>query len=492
VSFFAAKRTVHPNALLAVLCAATFMSALDLFIVNVGLRAIGNDVGEASLSDLSWILNAYAIVFAALLVPAGRLADRYGVKPGFLIGLALFALGSLGCALSGDLRLIVALRCLQAVGAAALVPTSLGLILTAIPAERRANSIRLWAITGSLGAGAGPALGGLLVSLSWRWIFVVNVPIAISAFVAAALLAPDIRHKVETAVPDLLGGLVLVVAISALSLALVQGPGWGWGSSSTLGAFAVAVAGLVLFVLRSAHHRAPIVQLELFRYRAFAWSNLANFLLAIAFSAQLLGLVLWLQDGWHWSPLQTGLAVSPGPAMVTITSLGLRRYTAKLSVGRRAAAGALLIGTGGVLIGSTLTAHGAYAGEILPGWMIVGAGFGLSLPTLVGAATADLAAHQTSTGSAVLQMGRQIGGVFGVAMLIVILGATAPTTGTLGRFAHVWWAAGAFSLLAALAALQISRRRIRSSGLRGSGLPAVGTAAPQPLGLAAEDVATTA
>src|SRR5277367_109743 len=176
-------RSVKPNAVLLILCAATVMSSLDLFIVNVGLRSIGHDVGQSSLAHLSWVLNAYAIVFAALLVPAGRLADRYGNKPAFLIGLALFTAGSLGCALSGNLWLIVGLRCLQAVGAAALVPTSLGLILTAIPVERRPHAIQIWAVSGSLGAAAGPALGGLLVQLSWRWIFILNVPIGLAALV---------------------------------------------------------------------------------------------------------------------------------------------------------------------------------------------------------------------------------------------------------------------------------------------------------------------
>src|SRR5258706_299957 len=181
----------HPSALLAILCAATFMSSLDVFIVNVGLRSIGKDLGSGSLADLSWIITAYAIVFAALLVPACRPADRYGVKQTFLFGFAVFTLGSLGCALSSELWVIVGLRCVQAVGAAALVPTSLGLILTAIPAERRKHSIQIWAVSGSLGAAAGPALGGLLVQASWRWIFILNIPIGIAALGAAGILAPS-------------------------------------------------------------------------------------------------------------------------------------------------------------------------------------------------------------------------------------------------------------------------------------------------------------
>jgi EmrB/QacA subfamily drug resistance transporter len=456
-------RHVHPNALLLILCAATFMSSLDVFIVNVGLRAIGADVGQSSLANLSWVLNAYAIVFAALLVPAGRLADRYGNKQFFLLGLALFSLGSLGCALSSELWFIVALRCLQAVGAAALVPTSLGLILTAIPPERRPHSIQIWAVSGSLGAAAGPALGGLLVQLSWRWIFILNVPIGAAAFLAAALLAPNVRHNVETRVPDLFGGALLMIAIGALALALVQGPTWEWTSGSTLGAFAVAVVAAALFVFQSARADVPVIDLHLFADRAFAWANVSNFLLAISFGIQLLGLVLWLQEGWGWSALSTGLGIAAGPVMVSITAIGLRRYTKSWPVGWVAAGGCLLMGGGGILIGSSLTDHANYAGEILPGWLIIGAGVGFALPTLVGAATTGLAPHQTSTGSAVVQMGRQIGSVLGVALLVVVIGSATVSVSHRHEFVHAWWWAGLFALLALVSALPISPRRVAAA-----------------------------
>jgi EmrB/QacA subfamily drug resistance transporter len=449
-------RSPRPGALLLVLCAATFMSSLDLFIVNVALKDIGQSLGGASLANLSWILNAYAIVFAALLVPAGRLADRYGTKAVFVFGLGVFSLASLGCALSNELWLVIALRGVQAIGAAALVPTSLGLILTAIPAPRRQSSIQIWAVSGSLGAAVGPAVGGLLTHLSWRWIFVINVPVGLIALVAAVLLAPNIRHAVEESVPDLLGGLLLIVAIGALTLALVKGPDWGWASASTLSGFAISAAAAAGFVARSRRHRAPVVDLTLFHSPAFAWANIAIVLLSVAFSIQLLGLVLWLQDGWGFSPLQTGLAIVPGPAMFSVTALGLRRYAKALPAGLVAAVGTLLLGLGGVLIAATLTATPNYAGEIVPGWMVIGAGFGFALPTIIGAGTSSVAAHQTSTASAIVQMGRQIGSVLGVATLIIILGSNVATAGQLARFTDAWWGAGGFALAAALAALRIT------------------------------------
>src|SRR6266567_3489836 len=434
----------HPSALLAILCAATFMSSLDVFIVNVGLRSIGKDLGSGSLADLTWILTAYAIVFAALLVPAGRLADRYGVKQAFLFGLAVFTLGSLGCALSNDLWVIVGLRCVQAIGAAALVPTSLGLILTAIPAERRKHSIQIWAVSGSLGAAAGPALGGLLVQASWRWIFVLNIPIGIAALVAAAILAPNIKHSVETRVPDLWGGLLLIVA------------------------FGVSVIGLGLFVTRSLRHASAIIDLHLFRNPVFAWANVAMFLISISFGAQLLGLVLWLQQGWGWSAIETGFGIAPGPVMVSVTAIGLRRYTALIPAGIVAAVGALLMGVGGVLIGFSVGVHSNYAATILPGWLIIGVGVGFAIPTLVAAGTAGLRADQTATGSAIVQMGRQIRTVLGVAILVVILGSSAASTSNLDHFVHVWWWAGLLAFLSAGASLSVTPRRATVKVVEGS------------------------
>jgi EmrB/QacA subfamily drug resistance transporter len=460
----AKRRNAHPAILLTVLCAAMFMTSLDLFIVNVALRPIGDGLGRRSLADLSWILNAYAIVFAALLVPAGRMADRYGVKHVFLLGLALFSAGSLGCALSGDLWLLVGLRCVQAVGAAALVPASLGLVLTSFSGERLQRSIRIWAISGSLGAASGPALGGLLVQESWRWIFIINLPIGAAALIVAGMLAPGARHSTETGVPDLFGGALLMVAIASLALALVQGPAWGWGSGSTLTASTVAVLALAACVARSARARLPVIDLALFRNRAFMWANIANFAFNIAFGMQLLGLVLWMQQGWGWSAVHTGLAIAPGPVMVPVTAIGLRRYTDTFPAGIRAAVGSLLLGGGGLFIGAMLTARPHYAGELLPGWIAEGIGVGLAMPTLVSAATDGLGSHQASTGSAVVQMGRQVGSVIGVAVLVVVIGSSTISAGALDRFTHASWYAAGFALVAALTCLGLLQRPRTATG----------------------------
>ncbi len=183
--------------------------ALDLFIVNVAFDTIGRDLG-ASLTDLSWVLNAYAIVYAALLVPLGRLADRYGRKEGFLLGLAVFTLASVACAVSPGLWWLVAARVLQAVGAAALTPTSLALLLRGAEPTRRAHAVRVWAATGALAAALGPVVGGLLVHAAWQWVFLVNVPIGVAAPPWRPVRwVPDSRDPGVERVPDLLGAAVL-------------------------------------------------------------------------------------------------------------------------------------------------------------------------------------------------------------------------------------------------------------------------------------------
>ncbi len=451
-------RTLHPALLVAIFATATFMTGVDAFIVNVGLRALGHDVGQGSLSDLSWVLNAYTIVFAAMLVPAGRLGDRYGNKLVFVIGAGLFALASLGCAVSSNLWLIVALRSAQAVGAAALVPTSLGLILTTVPAERRQQAIRFWAIAGSFGAAVGPAVGGLLVSLSWRWIFVINVPIGIAAVVLGLVFVPDVRHNTESRIPDLLGGGLLIVGVGAIALGLVQAPDWGWGSPRTIVSFAIAVIATGLFILRSARNAVPVIDLHLFRDRVFVRANAAMFFANVAFGLQLLGLVLWLQDGWGWSALQTGLAIAPGPAMVSVAAFGVRPRLARLPYGVVAAIGVILMGAGGVLIGVSIGSHADYVTEVLPGWMIEGIGVGLSIPAITAAGTVNLAAHETSTGSAVLQMFRWIGVTIGVSLLVIILGTSTGVGASVHNFTEAWWWAALPAVIGAVMALGITVR----------------------------------
>jgi len=455
----AAGDDVRRGAVLAILSLAAFMASLDLFIVNVAFDDIGRDFGGTPLSDLSWILNGYAIVFAALLIPLGRLADRYGRKAGFLVGLGVFTAASLACALCTGLWPLVVARLLQAAGAAALTPASLGLLLTVFPPERRVGAVRVWAATGAMAAAAGPVVGGLLVQASWRWVFVVNVPVGVLALVAAWRLVPGSRDTSVSRAPDLLGAVVAAVAFGSLSLGLVKGEAWGWAAAGTLGAFAVAAAALAWSWVRANRHPSPIVEPALLRVRPFAWANLTAILFNTAFAANLLASVLWMQQVWGWSALRSGLGFAPGPLMVPVFAAVSQRFAARVPLGRVAALGCLLFAAGLGLVTASASAEPHYATQLLPGLLIAGAGVGLALPTILSAASADLPPSRTATGSAVVNMSRQVGAVLGVSLLVAVLGTPASYGEAHTAFVRAWLICAVFSVLAAAAAPRMSPRR---------------------------------
>ncbi|WP_438302463.1 MFS transporter [Streptomyces sp. HUAS TT11] len=463
----ARRRQPHPALVLTVLATSMFLSALDSFVVNVALTPIGRGLGEASLSHLSWILNAYAIVYAALLVPAGRLVDRYGHKAGFMLGLGVFTMASLGAALSGNLWILVAFRFLQAVGAAVLTPASLGLVLTTAPPSKVGKYVQIWAASGSLAAAAGPVVGGLLVQVSWQWIFLLNLPIGILALLMAKRLLPAGRRSEDTRLPDLVGGALLVAGVGALALGLVQAPEWGWDSGATIGSFVVAAAALTWCVVRSARHAVPVVDLSLLRNRVFGWANIATLLFYTAFAGQLLGLTLWLQQTWHWSAIQTGLGVAPGPAMVFAGTVLAQRLALKMRVGIVAASGSALVALGIAWVALNVSSSPNYASAVLPGWMLAGVGVGLTLPTLISSATSGLPRDRGATGSAVVTMAGQVGTVLGVSLLVIILAAAA-SGGPVHAFSLAWWISVGVMAASGLAALGISPRRPKSAATRWS------------------------
>ncbi|MEU3985808.1 MFS transporter [Streptomyces sp. NPDC026672] len=458
--------TRGPRAVLAVLSLAAFMASLDVFIVNVAFDRIGESFAGSSIGDVSWVLNGYAIFYAALLVPLGRLADKVGRKRMFLLGLGLFTAASVACAAAPGLWWLVVFRVLQAAGAAALTPTSLGLLLAAVPAEKRMPYVRLWSAVAGVAAAAGPVLGGLLVTASWRWVFLVNLPVGVVALVAAARIVPDSRDTAVSEVPDVLGSGLLTVGIGALALALVKGGDWGWGDAGTVASFVVAAVLLGWFVRRAEHHPVPLVEPDLYRVRSFAAANVAMITFSIGFAGYLLMVVLWMQNVWHWGTITTGLAVAPGPAMVPVVTVLVQRFGRRVRPGVLTALGCAAFAAGNVLTLVAVGPHGAdYAGGMLPGQLVSGLGIGLALPTLLSSATAGLPAHRTSTGSGVINMTRQIGFVLGVGVVVAVLGTPGTYTAAHTAFVHGWWTMAAVELVAAVACLGLLPRRARPAGV---------------------------
>ncbi|MET7770657.1 MFS transporter [Nocardia sp. NPDC005366] len=437
---------------LAVVSVAVLLSSLDLFIVNVALPAVARDFGAADLSGLSWVLNAYAIVFAALLVPAGRLGDRGSNRTVFLLGLALFVIGSALCALAWNVPSLVGFRVAQAVGAAMLTPSSLGLVLATTPAAQRATAVRLWVAFGGLGAALGPVIGGLLVEIDWRWVFLVNVPIGVVAIAVGLRKLPDPRGD-RGALPDVLGALLLIGGIATVILGLVKGQEWGWSSTGVLLAFAAAVIFGIGFVISSARHHSPVLDPALLRATDFTRMAANGVFFQVAFAGMLLSVVLWAQNVWGWSALRTGLAIAPGPLIVPIVAILAGRLIVRVGAGPVIAAGGAAFAAGLLWWAFAITLEPDYTGGLLGGMLVTGLGVGLTLPTAFAAGTAALPPQRFATGAAVLSMARQIGLAIGVAVVVATLGSPAGPDETLDAFQRTWYVTAAIAVLAGVIGL---------------------------------------
>jgi EmrB/QacA subfamily drug resistance transporter len=448
---------------LLVTAVAVFMSFLDVTIVNIAFPDIRASFPDSSLSRLSWILNAYAIVFAAALVPAGRLADRFGRRRFFFLGTFVFLGASVLCGAAWSVDVLIAARALQAVGGAMLVPASLGLLLPEFPLERRATATALWGATGAVAAAAGPSLGGVLVDWQgWRAVFFVNLLIGVPALVPARRLLRESREP-QTFFPDALGALLLAASVGAFALGIVKGPEWGWGSGRVLGSLAAGALMFVAFVWRSARHRAPVFELSLFRVRSFAVANLGGFVFAFGFYALLLCNVLFLTGVWGYSILRAGVALTPGPLMAALFAPIGGRLADRFGQRVVAVPGGLLFATGALLFALGTGAEPAYLTEFLPANMLGGAGIGLTFAGFGSAAVAELPRNRYATGGAISNCTRQIGGVLGVSTLIVVLGTPSPED-ALHVFHRAWSFIALAGLAATLAGLALGRVRARIAG----------------------------
>jgi EmrB/QacA subfamily drug resistance transporter len=444
---------------LLVTASAVFMAFLDVTIVNVAFPSIRAEFPDTSLAGLSWVLNAYNIVFAALLVPAGRLADLLGRRRLFLWGMAVFLAASAACGLAPSAEWLVAARAVQAVGAALLVPTSLGLLLPEFPIERRATATALWGATGGVAAAAGPSLGGLLIEWTdWRLVFFVNLLIGAIALAPARRLLRETRDPDRGAVPDALGIALLAGGVAALALAIVEAPDWGWGSTRILATFAAAAVLLASFVWRSATHPHPVVELSLFRVRSFAAACVGVGIFSLGFYALLLSGILFLTGVWHYSILKAGFAVTPGPLMAATASAVAGRIADRYGQRVVAAPGGLSFAAGCAYFAAGLSTEPAYVTHYLPGMILTGTGVGLSFAGFSSAAVAELPPARFATGSAIASCFRQLGAVLGIAALIAVLGATP----TLADFQTGWTLMAATGTTAALVALTLRRATVQS------------------------------
>jgi len=422
---------------LALTSVAVFVVSLDGTVLYVAFPSIRATFSDVSAAQLSWVLNAYTIVFGSLLVPAGRIADRIGRKRVFLLGLGLFTAASALCGVAPSAATLIAARALQACGAALLLPSSLALVLHAFPPARRASAVALWGAVGALAAAIGPSLGSLIVqSASWRWAFYINLPVGIAAVLRGSKSLFESRDETARHLPDPLGIALLVAAIALVALGIVEGRDWGVLGPRTLGSIGGGILFFLGFLLRSRSASSPAVDLSLFADRNYRLANLATFVFAIAFAAMFFTFVFFLTLRWHYSLLQAGLAISPGPLTVIPVAIVAGRIADRHGHRGLLVAGGLVFALGGALLYTALESQPDFLRTWLPRALVTGTAVGLVLPSLSGAAVHGLSPNGFALGSAINQAVRQIGTVIGVGLVIAFLGRAGPSTDVSG-FVHV-------------------------------------------------------
>ncbi len=410
--------SVDANAVLALIAVAQFMVILDATIVNVALPTIKVDVGFSEQS-LSWVLNAYTLMFGGFLLLGGRLADRLGRRRLFVAGITVFTGASLLCGISQSEGMLLVARGLQGLGGAMVSPAALSIILTTFAeGPERNRALAVWGAIAGAGGAVGLLLGGVLVELlSWRWVFFVNVPIGAVVLALTPRIVPESRSEsASRGGYDAEGAIAITLGTIALVFTLIKAESWGWTAGRTLAGFAVAAVLIAAFVVIERRHRDPLVPLRIFSNRGLAASDATMLVVAAALFGMFFFLTLYLQQVLGYSALKTGVAYLP----LTLTLIGasalasrlVDRFTPKpvLSFG-------LLVSTVGFVLLTRVNGHGDYASHVLPAMIVLGAGLGMSFVPITIAATNGVAGGDSGLASGLLNTTQQVGGSLGLAIL---------------------------------------------------------------------------
>lgn len=399
---------------------ATFLAMLDATVTNLAVPDLHADFPGTSLAGLTWVITLYAVPFAALLAPAGRLADLVGRRVMFQTGVGVFTLASLACALAPNVPVLLATRGLQGAAAAAMIPASLALLLHDTAPERRAGAIGLWSAAGAFAAAIGPSLGGVLVdAFGWRSLFVINLPFG-AAMLLAGIKLPRATGE-RGRLPDLAGTVLLGGGVGALALGVTQTRDWGWADPGTLALLAAGAAMTAWAILRSTRHPVPALETGLWRNRRFAAANAASFLYGTALYSWLLLGVLFLTERWHYSVLKAGLASTPGAFTATAAALVMGRLTGRLGARPAVVGGALTMVAAGVWTCAGLPEEPHFLTFWLPVGLLVGAGMGALSTGTAGAAALSVSPLRFAGATGLNTTARQLGGALGIAALAALL-----------------------------------------------------------------------
>ncbi|NLP85103.1 MFS transporter [Microbacterium sp. CFH 90308] len=413
---------------------AIYLTILDLFIVNVAVGSIGSEFGVDSVPDLSWVLTVYAILFAAVLIPAGRLGDRLGRRRMFSIGLAVFVIGSLVAGIAPTYTWVLTGRAIQAIGAALATPNSLGAVLPMFTPQQRATVLGVWGMIAASGAASGPPLGAILAQADWRFIFLINIPVGVVALMAIPRLIPETPTERKTAA-DWFGAIMLGTAIAALTYGLAQSETWGW-DVRVWSAVVVALALGIGVAIRSRSHPNPVIEPDLFRRRGFGAAMLAMAAFWGAFAALLLASSLYFTAVRGFGVLEAGLLMAPGPAVSAVAAAVAGRMAGRIPPLTLALAGTVGLVLGTALLALSLGEASGYAATFLPGSLLAGIGAGTAIPNLLALTLVGVPPTRLSTGVAVYTVFRQVGSAVGIAMWVAAIGTVSLGT---AAFRAGWW-----------------------------------------------------
>ncbi|MEV0972848.1 MFS transporter [Microtetraspora glauca] len=430
---------------------ATFMTYLDNNVVNVALPTIQRDLG-LTISGLEWIVSAYILVFAGLLLVGGRLADVLGVRTTFFAGLGVFTVASVTAGLAGSQETLIAARAFQGVGAAMLAPTALAILRAIFPDPReRATAVGIWSAVGALALAVGPLTGGLLSeNAQWGWIFLINAPIgALTAILGFLTIRVPRAERRRTGL-DLPGLVSSAVALFALTYALIEGESRGWGSAPILGAFGLAAAGAVAFVVAESRTGQPMIDLSLFRVRVFVGGMLSQGLWSFGVFGIYFFTALYLQSALGFSPIEAGAAFVPMALLTAAVAATSPRIAGRFGTAPTVATG---LGVMAVAI-AWLSSAGENSGylDLLPWFLLYGAGAGLLVP-LTNVVLNVMPADRAGVASGVLNVSREVFGLLGITILGAIMSNR--QSSLTGAPMHTFLEAYRFTLLIAAAIILV-------------------------------------
>lgn len=385
--------------------------------------ALRHSYAGTSAAELSWVINGYTVVYAAMLIPAGGLADAYGRRYIFRLGLTLFLASSVACGAAISVEWLIAARVLQALGAALLTPASMSIVLAAFPSEKRAVAVSLWGAVGGLAAAVGPSLGSWVTSIAgWPWAFYINLPVGLWALWRSASHVEEAVKPEQRRSVDVIGLLLLMFAVGAIALAIVESGESRWSVQHIVYVGVAGLVALACFVIWAHFRPHPLIDLSLFHHRTYRFVNAATLVFGTAFSMMFLGFFFFMIGVWHYTLPQAGLAVTPGPLLVMPTAIVTGRLASRLGHRRFLVGGSLLYAFSSLWFFIVPGNEPNYLQHWLPGLLMSGIAVGLVLPSLSAAAVSRLPMAHYAVGSAVNQATRQIGSVLGVALTVALLG----------------------------------------------------------------------